>query len=98
MEGKAFGKDMAKSWKRCSSLSVFKTGFSLSSLRITDKKHSPEAYCVGTIFSAPFHTASSGESLNVVYDDPAVTASPYGSISSKFRKQVVTAYSCYALH
>ncbi|KAI1763397.1 hypothetical protein GGR53DRAFT_467433 [Hypoxylon sp. FL1150] len=89
MDGKVFGKNMATTWKKSSLLSAYQTGCSLSSLRATDIKRSQEAYCVGTIFSAPFHTASSVEDLNIPFDDPSLTASPYGSIFSKFRKVVV---------
>ena len=67
-------------------------GKAYSKLRSTDCRQLPKRYEPGVIFSAPFHTQYCSPA-EVSLTDPNLTASPFGTIFSKFRKSVVLTVS-----
>ncbi|KAI1490297.1 hypothetical protein F5X96DRAFT_679183 [Biscogniauxia mediterranea] len=89
IDGKQFHRKAAQDVKRWSMVQGFMYGMATSTLRDTDQVHPREAYAPGVIFSAPFHTASSQDEMWVSVEDPNLTATPFGTICSKYRKMVV---------
>ncbi|KAI1387693.1 uncharacterized protein F4822DRAFT_444292 [Hypoxylon trugodes] len=86
---KEFNQERIRGVRRWSHVQSFMYGLSASTLRETDSKQPPYFYQVGVIFSAPVHSATSSEEPYILYDDPNLTATPYGTICSKFRKMIV---------
>lgn len=86
---KHYNREMAISQKRWSTVSMLFYGQGVSYLRDTDIKQPHGIYKLGTVFSAPFHTSSTVDEAYVLSDDPNLTASPFGTICSKYRKMVV---------
>ncbi|KAL7622181.1 hypothetical protein AAE478_007684 [Parahypoxylon ruwenzoriense] len=89
IDGKQFSRERAQALKRWSHAQAFMYGQTTSSLRETDKKHPVSVYVPGLIFSAPQHTASSSDEMYVLADDPNLTATPFGTVHSKYRKMIV---------
>ncbi|KAI5866305.1 hypothetical protein GGS23DRAFT_617368 [Durotheca rogersii] len=84
-----YSKERVQELKRWSQAQAFMYGQTTSSLRSTDTKHPRSAYVPGTVFSAPFHTSSSSDEMYVQADDPNLTATPFGTVCSKYRKMIV---------
>ncbi|KAI1458708.1 hypothetical protein F4805DRAFT_456422 [Annulohypoxylon moriforme] len=89
MDAKEFNEERVKTLKRWNTVQGFMYGMHSSTLRVTDAKQPREAYFPGVIFSAPLHTAVSSDEMHVPTDDPNLTATPFGTLNSKFRKMVV---------
>ncbi|OTA61521.1 hypothetical protein K449DRAFT_395585 [Hypoxylon sp. EC38] len=89
MDPKQFNNEQIRALKRWNGVQGFMYGLNSSTLRETDTKQPPEAYDVGVIFSAPYHTPANTESMHITNDDPNLTATPFGTVNSKFRKMVV---------
>ncbi|KAI0178658.1 hypothetical protein GGR52DRAFT_532979 [Hypoxylon sp. FL1284] len=97
VSGKDYHRETARTLRRWSLVEGLMYGQNTSSLRDTDIKHPSDVYQPGTVFSAPFHTASTKDELYVAYDDPNLTAKEdiadtcyfSGTICSKYRKMVV---------
>ncbi|KAI1406142.1 hypothetical protein F4819DRAFT_481956 [Hypoxylon fuscum] len=89
IDAKQFNSERVKALKRWSLAEAIMYGQNSASLRDTDIKQPAQAYVPGVIFSAPFHTANSSDELYVPYDDPNLTATPFGTVNSKYRKMVV---------
>ncbi|KAJ9151206.1 hypothetical protein NKR23_g3112 [Pleurostoma richardsiae] len=64
-------------------------GSAASSFRLTDRVYDRDTYVVGLVISAPWHAPAYDQVSLVQIDDPGLTASPVGTIISKFRKFVV---------
>ncbi|KAI5922474.1 hypothetical protein F4810DRAFT_673912 [Camillea tinctor] len=86
---KEYHQENARNQKRWSFTQSFMYGMASASLRNTDQVQRREAYAPGVIFSAPFHSASSTGEAYVKFDDPNMTATPFGMICSKYRKMVI---------
>ncbi|KAI2628556.1 hypothetical protein GGR54DRAFT_350242 [Hypoxylon sp. NC1633] len=86
---KQFNIERVRSLKRWSQVEALMYGQISSSLRDTDMKQPLEVYAPGVIFSAPHHTSSTPDELYVMVDDPNLTATPFGTICSKYRKMIV---------
>ncbi|XXG95617.1 hypothetical protein Hte_001885 [Hypoxylon texense] len=82
-------RDLVVSQKRWSAASTTMYGHGVSFLRDTDIKNPVDAYRPGVVFSAPFHTSTTLDEAYVKSDDPNLTASPFGTICSKYRKLIV---------
>ncbi|KAI2468675.1 hypothetical protein F4781DRAFT_397501 [Annulohypoxylon bovei var. microspora] len=89
LDPKEFNEERLKTLKRWNVVQGWMYGLNTSTLRTTDVKQPREAYFPGVIFSAPFHTASSSDELHVPTDDPNLTATPFGTLNSKYRKMIV---------
>lgn len=89
ISAKEFNAEKAKTLKRWNSVQGWMYGMHSSSLRETDAKQSRELYLPGVIFSAPLHTAATTDEMYIANDDPNLTATPYGTLNSKFRKMIV---------
>ncbi|KAI1205514.1 uncharacterized protein F4807DRAFT_464601 [Annulohypoxylon truncatum] len=89
MDPKEFNQERVKALKRWNTVQGFMYGMHSSTLRTTDAKQPRDAYLPGVIFSAPLHTAVSADELHVPTDDPNLTATPFGTLNSKFRKMIV---------
>ncbi|OTB00896.1 hypothetical protein M426DRAFT_26125 [Hypoxylon sp. CI-4A] len=91
-----FNREKVIALKRWSQVQIFMYGMSTSTLRDTDVRQPQSAYAPGVIFSAPTHTSDPSEEMQVKCDDPHLTATPFGTVYSKFRKMVVV--RCFAQH
>ncbi|KAI0477349.1 hypothetical protein GGR56DRAFT_691895 [Xylariaceae sp. FL0804] len=94
---------VAGDFKQMSFAQAFTSGFTISALRDSDRLRPPAAYAPGTVFSTGHHTADGcgpggdggagggggGDELHVSTADPHRTATPFGTVHSKFRKFVV---------
>ncbi|KAI1373504.1 hypothetical protein F4677DRAFT_462251 [Hypoxylon crocopeplum] len=89
IDPKQFNAEHARELKRWNQVSSLLYGHTTSSLRKTDVTHPREVYFPGVIFSAPIHTSSSSDEKYVMYDDPNLTATPFGTVWSKYRKMIV---------
>ncbi|KAI0829141.1 hypothetical protein F5Y06DRAFT_302143 [Hypoxylon sp. FL0890] len=89
MGPKQFNVEKIKAFKCWNGVQGLMYGMNSSILRDTDDRQPPEAYDPGVIFSAPFHTPGSPDEMYISNQDPHLTASPYGTINSKYRKMVV---------
>ncbi|KAI1141673.1 hypothetical protein F5Y05DRAFT_410228 [Hypoxylon sp. FL0543] len=89
MNAKEFNIEKIKAVKRWNKAQGVMYGMNSSFLRDTDTRQPPEAYDPGVIFSAPFHTPAGSEDMHIPDDDPSLTATPFGTINSKFRKMIV---------
>ncbi|KAI0191859.1 hypothetical protein F4808DRAFT_475968 [Astrocystis sublimbata] len=81
--------EMAKHAKAWSFTQGYMYGSQMATLRDSDIIYPRDRYQVGTIFSAPHHTASSDDERWVAVNDPNNTATPFGIVHSKYRKMVV---------
>ncbi|KAI0152674.1 hypothetical protein GGR57DRAFT_469930 [Xylariaceae sp. FL1272] len=89
LEGKEFSEQKAREYKAWNNVQSFMYGQQSAALRVSDKVHSRSRYEPGTIFSAPYHQASSADEQWVPANDPHNTATPYGIVHSKYRKLIV---------
>ncbi|KAI1504713.1 hypothetical protein F5X99DRAFT_432496 [Biscogniauxia marginata] len=89
IDGKQFSQQCAQDLKCWSSAQGFLYGQTSSSLRDTDQVQRRGAYIPGVIFSAPYHTPSSNDEMWVSVNDPNLTATPFGTVCSKYRKMIV---------
>ncbi|KAI1326603.1 hypothetical protein F5Y16DRAFT_374757 [Xylariaceae sp. FL0255] len=88
ISGAEFSEQKARELKAWNSAQSFMYGAQSSSLRNSDVVHPKEAYEPGTIFSTSYHTNGSDQRW-VSVSDPHNTATPFGTVHSKFRKMVV---------
>ncbi|KAI1194456.1 hypothetical protein F5X97DRAFT_311161 [Nemania serpens] len=84
-----FYKQKARDLKQWSFVEGMLYGGQSATLRDSDRVHPQASYKIGVIFSAPHHTATSGDERWVSVGDPNKTATPFGVVYSKFRKMVV---------
>lgn len=91
-----FNEKRIRDLKRWSTVEAFMYGTSTSTLRDTDTTHPPQAYRPGTIFSAAHHNSTTTDYKHIQSDDPNLTATPYGTVYSKYRKMIVV--GCYGEH
>ncbi|KAI0888293.1 uncharacterized protein GGS22DRAFT_185672 [Annulohypoxylon maeteangense] len=89
IDPKEFNKERVKTLKRWNTVQGFMYGMNSSTLRETDVKQPRDAYFPGVVFSAPVHTAVASDELHVPNDDPHLTATPFGTLNSKYRKMIV---------
>ncbi|KAI0138906.1 hypothetical protein F4776DRAFT_41751 [Hypoxylon sp. NC0597] len=89
MDPKQFNNEKIRALKRWNGVQGFMYGLNSSTLRETDIRRPPEAYGVGVIFSAPLHAPAGTEEMHISNDDPNLTATPFGTVHSKYRKMVV---------
>ncbi|KAI2627085.1 hypothetical protein GGS26DRAFT_592702 [Hypomontagnella submonticulosa] len=89
MNAKEYNIERVKMLKRWAQVEGLMYGLHSSSLRDSDAQQPRELYAPGVIFSAPVHTSTSSEEMYVPYDDPNLTATPFGTVLSKFRKMVI---------
>ncbi|KAI1111320.1 hypothetical protein F5Y14DRAFT_443399 [Nemania sp. NC0429] len=84
-----FHKQRARDLKKWALVEAMLYGGHSATLRDADRIQEKSKYRVGVIFSAPHHTAGSGDERWVSVSDPYQTATPYGVVHSKYRKMVV---------
>ncbi|KAI0386303.1 hypothetical protein F5Y04DRAFT_268359 [Hypomontagnella monticulosa] len=89
MSPKEYHLQQVRSKKRLSQAEGVIYGHQTSSLRPTDCRQRREVYKPGLIFSTPFHTAMNTGDAYIKIDDPNLTATPFGTVHSKFRKMIV---------
>ncbi|KAI1086976.1 hypothetical protein F5B19DRAFT_487062 [Rostrohypoxylon terebratum] len=89
MNAQEFNAEKVRVLKRWNIAESIMYGLQSSTLRDTDAKQPREAYRPGVIFSAPLHTAVTTDEMYIANDDPNLTATPFGTLNSKFRKMIV---------